>query len=229
MVNSKILRSLSAMAAVSAALTIAAPARADTIDFFLTQGPCTGGCGAGTAPAPITASNTDAVEVQVSTTGSGPDFTGATVEFIGLNNGTTNVPAPTFINVNGTFSATVSVAGGVTGAGSPTGDWGTFDESNSANTAGTITYTLTATGSNFWTDAADVLTPTTGFAAAYSHGFEAATSTTGTGKFAGYYSAPAPLIGHGLLVLLTTGGVLFGGRLLERRKNRRSLGVPAAA
>ncbi len=41
------------MAAVAAALTITAQARADTIvDYFLTQGECTGGCGVGTAPTP---------------------------------------------------------------------------------------------------------------------------------------------------------------------------------
>jgi len=31
-------------------------------------------------------------------------------------------------------------------------------------------------------------------------------------------SVPAPVIGHGLLVLLAVGGVLFGGKLLENRK-----------
>jgi hypothetical protein len=36
-----------------------------------------------------------------------------------------------------------------------------------------------------------------------------------------FYSAvPAPLIGHGLLVLLAIGGVLFGGKLLENLKKR---------
>jgi hypothetical protein len=34
---------------------------------------------------------------------------------------------------------------------------------------------------------------------------------------------PAPLIGHGLLVLLAVGGVLCGGKLLENLKKRRSL------
>jgi hypothetical protein len=34
-------------------------------------------------------------------------------------------------------------------------------------------------------------------------------------------SVPAPLIGHGLLVLLAIGGVLFGSRLVETLKNRR--------
>jgi hypothetical protein len=31
---------------------------------------------------------------------------------------------------------------------------------------------------------------------------------------------PAPLIGHGLLVVLTVGGVLFGGKFLEGLKKR---------
>jgi hypothetical protein len=36
-------------------------------------------------------------------------------------------------------------------------------------------------------------------------------------------AVPAPLIGHGLFVLLAVGGVLFGGKLLERSKQRGSL------
>jgi hypothetical protein len=38
---------------------------------------------------------------------------------------------------------------------------------------------------------------------------------------------PAPLIGHGLLVLLAVGGVLFGAKFSERIKNRRLLGTAA--
>jgi hypothetical protein len=33
--------------------------------------------------------------------------------------------------------------------------------------------------------------------------------------------APAPLIGHGLLVFLAAGGVLFGSKLLGRRREAR--------
>ena len=40
----KIVRNLTAMAAVAAALTIAAQARADIITFFLNQPECTGSC-----------------------------------------------------------------------------------------------------------------------------------------------------------------------------------------
>jgi hypothetical protein len=39
--------------------------------------------------------------------------------------------------------------------------------------------------------------------------------------------APAPLIGHGLFVLLAVGGVLFGGKFLESLKKRRSLETAA--
>jgi len=43
--------------------------------------------------------------------------------------------------------------------------------------------------------------------------------------------APAPVIGHGLFVLLAVGGVLSGSKLLERIKKHRSLGtgLPHAA
>ena len=36
-------------------------------------------------------------------------------------------------------------------------------------------------------------------------------------------AVPAPLIGRGLPVLLAVGGILFGAKLLERSKTRRSL------
>jgi hypothetical protein len=38
-------------------------------------------------------------------------------------------------------------------------------------------------------------------------------------------AVPAPIIGHGLLVLLAVGGVLFGGKLLEHGKRRSLLGT----
>ena len=37
----------------------------------------------------------------------------------------------------------------------------------------------------------------------------------------GSAAVPAPLIGHGLPVLLAVGGLLFGAKLLERGKRRR--------
>jgi hypothetical protein len=38
-------------------------------------------------------------------------------------------------------------------------------------------------------------------------------------------AVPAPVIGHGFLVLLTVSGVLFGGKFLERSTKHRSLGT----
>jgi hypothetical protein len=51
--------------------------------------------------------------------------------------------------------------------------------------------------------------------------------TWGTGAHADSFTldipvpAPAPLIGHGLLVFLAAGGVLFGSKLLGRRREAR--------
>jgi hypothetical protein len=41
-------------------------------------------------------------------------------------------------------------------------------------------------------------------------------------------AVPAPLIGHGLPVLLAVGGILFGARLLERSNKRSPLGTATA-
>jgi len=47
----------------------------------------------------------------------------------------------------------------------------------------------------------------------------ATSGCTGTGPVD--VSVPAPLLGHGLFVLLAIGGVLFGGKLLENSKKNR--------
>jgi hypothetical protein len=59
---------------------------------------------------------------------------------------------------------------------------------------------ITNTTGNFF--AVDILSGTTG----------------NTGPVDASVAVPAPLIGHGLLVLLAVGGVLFGGKLLESLK-----------
>jgi hypothetical protein len=46
-------------------------------------------------------------------------------------------------------------------------------------------------------------------------------SNDGPDSFIGFQQVPAPIIGHGLLVLLAVSGVLFGARLLERGKRHR--------
>jgi hypothetical protein len=43
----------------------------------------------------------------------------------------------------------------------------------------------------------------------------------------GTLAVPAPLIGHGFPILLAVGGVLFAAKLLERSKQRRTLGTAA--
>jgi hypothetical protein len=222
----KILRSLTAMAAAAAALTIAAPARADEIDFYLNQPEGTN-----------TLLTSPSVEVFVTENSS----TSATVEFLALS-GTIDTPA--YINVNGTLSdingtgpsASTVVGynsttcpttgsgcgvGGITGPGSED-SFGTF--SNGTGSEGGYTevlFKLVGSGTN-WTDAAAVLTPdgSTSYSN-YPQGFEAVTAA----QDAGSYVAPAPLIGHGLPGILAVAGVLFGAGLLERSRKRRSPGA----
>jgi hypothetical protein len=50
------------------------------------------------------------------------------------------------------------------------------------------------------------------------------TFVTGFARFP-VQAVPAPLIGHGLAVVLALGGVLFGAKLLERSRKRRSFGT----
>jgi hypothetical protein len=75
----------------------------------------------------------------------------------------------------------------------------------------------------------DSVNPTTG-AATTGPGL---TGTTGTFFALAPFpvSVPAPLIGHGLPVVLAVGGLLFGAKLLERSRKRRSFGtaLPDAA
>jgi len=208
------LRYLIAMGAVAAALTVAPQARADVISFYLTQGECTGGCGAGTAPAPI--SNASAVEVIVTTTvGSVGDFTQATVEFVAPSG---NIDTPAYINVNdggvqAHVTGTVSIAGGVTRSdpGQAEDHFGNMNTWTGAVQAPTVTFTLTTAGGFFWTGAANVLMPTVGYGAAYSQGFEA----TSAAQFAGYYTPPAVPEPSSLVLF---GTALAGLWVLYRRR-----------
>jgi hypothetical protein len=210
----KVVRNLTAMAVVAGALTIAAQARADEIHFWLNQPECTGGCGAGTAPALLSNSSSDEVFVTLNSS------TSATVEFVAPGSpGPTSIDTPVYINVSGTFSATTNLPGGVTGPGSED-HFGTMDLGTAANEGDVDVFLyLTATGSNSWLDAAAVLTPTTGYGAAYSHGFEA---VVGGSQDAGYYSVtPLPAA----LPLFATGLGVMG--LLGRRRKRKAQALAA--
>ena len=219
----KISRNLTAVAAVAAALTIGAQARAATITFYLNQFECSGTCGPGTAPAPI--SNASAVQVVVNLLTS----TSATVEFIAPSG---NIDTPAYINVNdggtvGNVTATYTEGtivnptlfngGNATRSdpGQAEDHFGNMNTWTGAVQDPTVTFTLTAHNGFTWADPTSVLMLTTGFGAAYSHGFEAVTAA----QYAGAYTTPLPAA----LPLFATGlgGLgLFGWR--KKRKARAS-------
>jgi hypothetical protein len=203
-----------ALLAMATALAITPAAMADSVNFWLNQPESTSG-NAGTAPALLT--NANSVEVTVDETSD----TTAIVTFTGIG-ASGDISAPVLLNVAGEFSAATSYGDGLApgnpcGGDGYTGDahncapgggdhFGTMDlETGGGSSSHTIVIDLTAEGTNTWADAADVLTPTTGYGAAYSHGFDAedeglSTSTAG-------YLAPTPepsslfLFGSGLLGL----------------------------
>ena len=216
----KTVRNLTAMAAVAATLTIAAQARADTLTFFLNTPECTGTCS--TLPASI--SDSLAIMVVINRT----DSTHATVTFTPPA-GTTGVGAPVAINVSGAYTAFGTDPLAPTnpcGSSAPmcapggTNHLGVFTTETGAGTPSSIVITLTALNGNTWLTAASVLTPTTGAAAIYGHGFEAfaqdGLGPLGTGQFGGFYS-PVPL--PAALPLFATGLGALG--LLGLRRKRK--------
>jgi hypothetical protein len=220
----KIVRNLTAMAAVATALTISAQARADTINFLLSS---VEGGGTNSNPVEVVVSTWTTSAYTTLATGSSIY---ATVEFEGP--GGANIPAPVGINVNGSANKTTgtyfaSSTEGL-GGGNPCG----FGEANSCtggntNSAGsfntetgsaghpTVTIDVTAANGNTWTDAADVLVGNV-------DGWEAADNMGGTPQDLGKYVTPLPAA----LPLFTSGlGVmgLFGWR----RKRKASAALAA--
>jgi hypothetical protein len=217
----KIVRNLTAMAAVAAALTIGAQARADTI-FYLTTPE--GGPIGGLAQA-------DAVEVDVAWIST----TSATVTFTNYNSG--NIGTPAELNVGGEFLASTALAGGFAnghttcggngyggattcGGGEGAGYFGTMDIETSGVGAHSFVITLTAEGINTWANSAAVLTPTTG---GTPGGFEALVATGENNKQDGGFATPLPAT----LPLFSAGLGVMG--LLGWRKKRKHAAAIVAA
>ena len=226
----KIHRNLTAMAAVAAALTIAAQARAAPIDstsFFLNQPECTGGTPCTVLPGLVANSSAVSVMVNLNT------ITSASVTFTSFTAG--NIGVPVELNVaGGNFIATsnIPLAGGTgtgltcglgtgnTGSGtcSPGSDdhFGTMSLITSAVGAHAITINLTADNGITWVSALAVLALTTGFDPIYGHGFEAEVAHGLNGSQYAGFATPLPAA----LPLFATG--IGGLGLLGWRRKRKA-------
>jgi len=168
-------------------------------------------------------------------------FSDATVTLT-MSSDTSNVTetsGPVYHNITtGTVTATVSVNGGP--AVTFTDEIEVFDAQ--APAVGSTLYPAAA-GFSDLTVGADILdtissafetydlksliAPTlgTGYAASFPEYFHTTEGYFNISSVAGSvsFSAPAPLIGRGLPILLAVGGILLGANLLERRRKRHPL------
>jgi len=230
MLKSKSLPILAGVA-IAAATGLAIPqSRAAVIDYPLTSDFCSGTCG--TAPfGTVTTTDIGAGEVQVTVAlAAGEDFANT-----GAGKGNTLLwdlsGTPTLTDFTSAASNNVPVALTSTTAGSISADGsGTWQYAINCPTCGggesppllvsPITFDISATGLS---TASFVQNPVVGgqgglfFAADIS----GANGNTGLVGAPTAVPVPAPLIGHGLLVLLAVGGVLFGGKLSESLKKHR--------
>jgi hypothetical protein len=222
MLKSTSLPILAGVAALGAVALIAPPASADIITSSLTVSDGTLGPGPfGTVQINRTSSTMAMITY---TTASGFTFgdgsaidanvnaasfsvSGATANCTSCTLTVVNPPGTSNVDGLGTFNLTTTV-----GNFSPTSDF----------TVGSFTVTdLSGT----WASASQVLAFNSGGGncpLGCDAGAHARNETSGNTAFVGE-TVPAPVIGHGLFVLLAVGGVLFGGKLFESLKMRRSL------
>jgi hypothetical protein len=222
---------LAALGAGQAHATPTPPPIQSSLDCPIVNGhACTSSPGSyGTVTFTNAGANT--VDIGVNVTGSGDS-----IQYIALNYNETK------FNSSSTFTATIN-GGAVTVGNSENGE----SLNGSGNYPGLFDLqippngTITQAGNNF-----TIVLTATGLTAADLAGFldtagnfDAAVHLQNCGPNSGTCQpgqtgnnslvvgelVPAPPIGHGLLVLLAVGGVLFGGKLLEHSKRRSSLGT----
>jgi hypothetical protein len=220
-----VLRAALMGAAVTLAGSMLAPsARADIIGFDLTASNTAGLTG------PF-------VHVQVNET----TTTSATITFTSLTNGGNlymmGGTSAADVNVSGSFSVGSFVFGApfdafsaATLASTSTGNADGFGSFNLnvnlfdgfTNSTDSISFVLTATGTNSWANAAAVLTPNNKSNEAAAHIFPCVVPCTANETVAqtAFASTPAPIVGAGLPGLMIACGGLIG---LARRRRRRTV------